>query len=61
MGAAAWGDMNRSPNRYYARLKEVLDRLEVDRAILVGNALGATIDHFLPQVDSPPEAIRLLR
>jgi carbamoyltransferase len=25
MGAAAWGDMNRTSNRYYARLKEVLD------------------------------------
>jgi carbamoyltransferase len=24
MGAAAWGDMNRATNRYYARLKEVL-------------------------------------
>jgi len=25
MGAAAWGDMDRASNRYYARLKEVLD------------------------------------
>jgi carbamoyltransferase len=25
MGAAAWGDMNRTSNRYYARLREVLD------------------------------------
>jgi carbamoyltransferase len=25
MGAAAWGDMNRATNPYYARLKEVLD------------------------------------
>ena len=25
MGAAAWGDMERSSNRYYARLKDVLD------------------------------------
>ncbi|SDS29746.1 carbamoyltransferase C-terminal domain-containing protein [Bradyrhizobium canariense] len=25
MGAAAWGDMNRTSNRYYARLKDVLD------------------------------------
>jgi carbamoyltransferase len=25
MGAAAWGDMNRATNRYYARLKDVLD------------------------------------
>src|SRR6202171_1271697 len=25
MGAAAWGDMNRASNRYYARLKNVLD------------------------------------
>src|SRR6478735_1120580 len=25
MGAAAWGDMNRSSNPYYARLKQVLD------------------------------------
>ena len=25
MGAAAWGDMNRASNRYYARLKPVLD------------------------------------
>src|ERR1700744_325582 len=25
MGAAAWGDMNRASNRYYARLKQVLD------------------------------------
>ncbi len=24
MGAAAWGDMNRASNPYYARLKEVL-------------------------------------
>lgn len=25
MGAAAWGDMNRASNRYYGRLKDVLD------------------------------------
>jgi carbamoyltransferase len=25
MGAAAWGDMNRTSNRYYGRLKQVLD------------------------------------
>jgi len=25
MGAAAWGDMNRASNRYYTRLREVLD------------------------------------
>jgi carbamoyltransferase len=25
MGAAAWGDMNRASNRYYARLRKVLD------------------------------------
>ncbi|MCO5129200.1 MAG: carbamoyltransferase [Xanthobacteraceae bacterium] len=25
MGAAAWGDMNRATNRFYARLREVLD------------------------------------
>ena len=25
MGAAAWGDMNRASNRYYARLKDVLE------------------------------------
>jgi len=25
MGAAAWGDMNRASNPYYARLREVLD------------------------------------
>ena len=25
MGAAAWGDMDRATNRYYARLKQVLD------------------------------------
>ncbi|MBN8987541.1 MAG: carbamoyltransferase [Rhizobiales bacterium] len=25
MGAAAWGDMNRASNRYYARLRQVLD------------------------------------
>jgi carbamoyltransferase len=25
MGAAAWGDMNRTSNRYYARLRQVLD------------------------------------
>src|SRR5450631_2764371 len=25
MGAAAWGDMNRASNRYYVRLKDVLD------------------------------------
>ncbi|HNQ10535.1 MAG TPA: hypothetical protein PKM45_08920, partial [Giesbergeria sp.] len=30
-------------------------------ALLCAVALGATIDHFLPQVDSLPEAIRLLR
>ena len=25
MGAAAWGDMNRASNPYYARLRQVLD------------------------------------
>lgn len=30
-------------------------------ALLCAVALGATIDHFLPRVDSLPEAVRLLR
>lgn len=30
-------------------------------ALLCAVALGATIDHFLPQADSLPEAVRLLR
>lgn len=30
-------------------------------ALLCAVALGATIDHFLPQVDSLPEAVRVLR
>ncbi len=30
-------------------------------ALLCAVALGATIDHFMPQVDSLPEAVRLLR
>ena len=38
MGAAAWGDMNRASNRYYARLKDVLDfgtngELRLNRAL----------------------------
>jgi carbamoyltransferase len=38
MGAAAWGDMNRASNPYYARLKEVLDfgsggEIRINRAL----------------------------
>jgi carbamoyltransferase len=38
MGAAAWGDMDRSSNRYYARLKAVLDfgsggEIRINRAL----------------------------
>jgi carbamoyltransferase len=38
MGAAAWGDMDRSSNRYYARLKDVLDfgsggEIRINRAL----------------------------
>jgi carbamoyltransferase len=38
MGAAAWGDMNRASNPYYARLKSVLDfgsggEVRIDRAL----------------------------
>lgn len=39
MGAAAWGDMNRATNRYYARLKEVLD-LGPDGAIRLNRAMA---------------------
>lgn len=39
MGAAAWGDMNRTTNRYYARLKEVLD-LGPDGAIKLNRAMA---------------------
>ena len=30
-------------------------------ALLCAVLLGATIDHFLPQVDSLPEAVRMLQ
>jgi carbamoyltransferase len=38
MGASAWGDMDRSSNRYYARLKDVLDfgsggEIRINRAL----------------------------
>ncbi|MGB3446795.1 MAG: carbamoyltransferase C-terminal domain-containing protein [Xanthobacteraceae bacterium] len=39
MGAAAWGDMNRATNRYYARLKEVLD-FGPDGAIRLNRAMA---------------------
>ncbi|MGB3865074.1 MAG: carbamoyltransferase N-terminal domain-containing protein, partial [Xanthobacteraceae bacterium] len=39
MGAAAWGDMNRLTNRYYARLKEVLD-LGPDGAVRLNRAMA---------------------
>ncbi len=39
MGAAAWGDMNRSTNRYYARLRQVLD-LGPDGAIRLNRAMA---------------------
>ena len=39
MGAAAWGDMNRATNRYYARLKDVLD-LGVDGTIKLNRAMA---------------------
>lgn len=39
MGAAAWGDMNRATNRYYSRLKEVLD-LGPDGAIRLNRAMA---------------------
>ena len=48
---AGWLQRRRAPD-----LKLLLRRTAV-RAVV----LGATIDHFLPQVDSLPEAIRLLR
>jgi len=39
MGAAAWGDMNRATNRYYARLREVLD-LGPGGTIRLNRAMG---------------------
>lgn len=39
MGAAAWGDMNRSTNPYYARLKAVLD-FGADGAVRLNRAMG---------------------
>jgi carbamoyltransferase len=39
MGAAAWGDMNRTSNRYYARLKEVLD-FGADGEVRINRALA---------------------
>jgi carbamoyltransferase len=39
MGAAAWGDMNRATNRYYARLKDVLD-LSPDGTIRLNRAMA---------------------
>src|SRR4051812_11026434 len=39
MGAAAWGDMNRATNPYYARLKEVLE-LGGDGAIKLNRAMA---------------------
>ncbi len=39
MGAAAWGDMNRATNRYYSRLKEVLD-FGPDGAIRLNRAMA---------------------
>ncbi|HEY8333539.1 MAG TPA: carbamoyltransferase C-terminal domain-containing protein [Tardiphaga sp.] len=39
MGAAAWGDMDRSTNPYYARLKAVLD-FGTDGAIRLNRAMG---------------------
>src|SRR5882757_7547246 len=39
MGAAAWGDMNRATNRYYGRLKDVLD-FGADGAIKLNRAMA---------------------
>ena len=39
MGAAAWGDMNRTTNRYYGRLKDVLD-FGADGAIKLNRAMA---------------------
>ncbi len=39
MGAAAWGDMNRATNRYYAGLRNVLD-LGADGAIKLNRAMA---------------------
>jgi carbamoyltransferase len=39
MGAAAWGDMNRATNPYYARLKDVLD-FGADGAIKLNRAMA---------------------
>jgi carbamoyltransferase len=39
MGAAAWGDMNRATNRYYARLRDVLD-FGTDGQIRLNRAMG---------------------
>jgi carbamoyltransferase len=39
MGAAAWGDMDRSTNPYYARLKAVLD-FGADGAVRLNRAMG---------------------
>jgi carbamoyltransferase len=39
MGAAAWGDMNRASNRYYARLKDVLE-LAPDGEIRLNRAMA---------------------
>src|SRR3954452_5906006 len=39
MGAAAWGDMNRTTNPYYARLREVLD-FGADGAVRLNRAMA---------------------
>lgn len=39
MGAAAWGELNRATNRYYARLKDVLS-LEADGEIKLNRAMA---------------------
>ncbi len=39
MGAAAWGDMNRDSNPYYARLKQVL-QLDPDGGVRLNRAMG---------------------
>ena len=39
MGAAAWGDMNRASNPYYARLREVLD-FGADGEVRINRALA---------------------
>lgn len=52
MGAAAWGDMNRASNRYYARLREVLHFGE-DGEVKINRALA---NWYCDPFDNPYKA-----